>query len=269
MNVPVVLGALGLLFLFLGLTSTGHGSVERPRAGGTEGRTVGWSVVCSLAGGAFGYLTTSSPALAAVLAGVSAIVPQAIVRRASARRARAVQEAWPEAIASAIAYLRSGASLGDALMHLSTRGPAVLRPAFAGFSGAYRSTGNLQASIAVLQEVARDPIADRVCVALKVAHEVGGSDLLRVMSSLSEAIRDDLRTRREVEARWSWTITAARLAAIAPWVVLALLTTKPEARRAYASQEGTTLIVVGGVIVLIGYALMMRIARLPLPKRIP
>ena len=48
------------------------------------------------------------------------------------------------------------------------------------------------------------------------------------MDMMSQFMRQDLRTRGELEARQSWTVNGARLAAAAPWVVLALLSSRPE-----------------------------------------
>ena len=40
-------------------------------------------------------------------------------------------------------------------------------------------------------------------------------------------LREDARTRAELETRQSWTVNAARLAVAAPWAVLAMLSTNP------------------------------------------
>ena len=42
-------------------------------------------------------------------------------------------------------------------------------------------------------------------------------------------LREDARTRAELETRQGWTINAARLAVAAPWIVLGLLSLRPEA----------------------------------------
>jgi tight adherence protein B len=268
MTPVIAAGSLGLVLLFLGLTSSSRPAASsRRNLFGMRTSTYGWMMAWFLAGSSLGFLATTSSVLAALLGGLAATLPPARVRRAEMRRLRDFQEAWPQALASLIAYLRSGASLGDALVELAMRGPDVLRGPLQRFASGYRSTGNLVGSIAMLREAARDPIADRVCAALDVAYEAGGGDLVRVLTSMSSAIRDDLRTRREVEARWSWTITAARVAAAAPWMVLVLMVTKVEARSAYASPEGAAVIVVGAIATCIGYGLMSRVARLPLAGR--
>jgi tight adherence protein B len=99
------------------------------------------------------------------------------------------------------------------------------------------------------------------------AREVGGSDLGRTLRTLSAFLRDEQRVRRELEARQSWVIVAARLAFATPWFVLLLLATKPEAVAAYQRPGGAVVIAVGAALATGGYRLMLRIGRLPTEER--
>lgn len=232
MTAYLFLGSVGIALLFMGLTEK-----EKKPGGAVAGE--------------------SSP--------LRSLVPK---QNRDMKRLRAAQEAWPQALTTTIAYLRSGASLGEALIALSTRGPVGLRAPFVAFAQTYRSTGNLRTSLDVLRTEAADPLGDRVCAALLLAHEVGAADLVRVLDRMCGSIRSDLRTRREVEARWSWTIVAARLAAVAPWVVLFLMLAKPEGRTAFASSEGRVVMLIGAMLTFAGYRAMLRAGRLPVPARL-
>ena len=103
---------------------------------------------------------------------------------------------------------------------------------------------------------------------LRLAREVGGSDLGRLLRTLSTFLRDDARTRAELAARQSWTVHGARLAVAAPWLVLGLLTTRPEAVAAYDSGGGVVVLVVGAVLSGVAYRLMLRLGRLPEERRV-
>jgi tight adherence protein B len=100
-----------------------------------------------------------------------------------------------------------------------------------------------------------------------MSREVGGTDLTRVLRSLSGYLREDAAIRSEVEARQSWVMNAARLGVAAPWIVLLLLSTRPEAAVAYNSPGGIVLIVGGLVLSVIAYRLMLFIARIPEERR--
>lgn len=62
----------------------------------------------------------------------------------------------------------------------------------------------------------------------------------------------------------SWS----RLAVAAPWIVLAMMCTRPEAVQSYASATGTMVLAGGAGCTLIAYRLMLRIARLPEEDRV-
>jgi tight adherence protein B len=111
-------------------------------------------------------------------------------------------------------------------------------------------------------------VADRICEALRITREVGGSDLGRLLRNLSAFLREDARARGELLARQSWTVNAARLAVAAPWLVLGLLATRPEAVAAYNSPTGIAVLATGAASTLIAYRLMLRIARLPDETRV-
>jgi tight adherence protein B len=113
-----------------------------------------------------------------------------------------------------------------------------------------------------------DPVGDRICETMRVAREVGGSDVGSVLRTLSELLRADARTRAELEARQGWIVNGARLAVAAPWAVLLLLGTQSQTLRAYDSPGGTLLLVLGAGICVVAYRVMLRIGRLPQEQRV-
>lgn len=266
-------GALGMLLVFLGLTSPPPASrIHRfavrlgLEAGYPKLGAVHVVMICTatvLLAGTVTAALTSSVVVAVVAAGAGLWAPIAWLRGRARRRRRAHREVWAETIALISSGVRAGVSLPEVLCSLADRGPDVLRPHFYAFRSHYRSTNSFNAALGQLVDRMADPVADRVAVALQLAHDLGGTDLVRVLRALGDFVRDDLRTRKEVEARWAWTVTAARLAAAAPWIVLVGMSSRPEAAAAYDSAGGTILVICGAAATLIGYRLMLRAARLP------
>lgn len=206
---------------------------------------------------------TSSLVIASAFALLAAWSPFAIARARRQSRAARFREAWPDAIASLVAGVRAGVSLPECCASLAERGPVDLRLGFAAFTSTYRASGSFHAGLERLKNELADPVADRVVVAMILAHEVGGSDLVRVLRTLGDFVRENLRVRKEIQARWSWTVTAARVAAAAPWIVLLMMSTRPEAAAAYNSATGAWVVAIGAVVTVFGYKLMLRAARLP------
>lgn len=201
----------------------------------------------------------------ALMAGWSPIV---FVRvRARRRRAR-LRELWPDAIDNVASGVRAGLALPEALGQLSVRGPEELRTAFRAFAEDYRLTGRFHDCLDRLKEGLSDPVGDRLIESLRMAREVGGSDLGRMLRTLSIFLREDARTRAELETRQSWTVNAARLAVAAPWLVLLILSGRRESVAAYSSLTGVGVLAGGAAMSAIAYWAMLRIARLPEEGRV-
>ncbi|CAN5427018.1 hypothetical protein BH11ACT8_BH11ACT8_01790 [soil metagenome] len=149
---------------------------------------------------------TRTPPIAVVFAVMGGYLPVAIVSGRARRRQREFAEVWPEAIDNLASAVRAGLSLPDALAGLATRGPEPLRPVFAAFALDYQLTGRFADCLDRLKERLADPVGDRVVEGLRIAREVGGGELGRWLRHLSGYLRDDQRTRSELEARQSWAV---------------------------------------------------------------
>ena len=123
--------------------------------------------------------------------------------------------------------VRAGLSLPEAVAGLAERGPEALRAPFARFADDYHANGRFGIALDRLKEDLADPTADRVVEALRLAREVGGSELGRTLRTLSGFLRDEQRVRKELEARQTWVVVAASMAFATPWAVLLLLAPSP------------------------------------------
>jgi tight adherence protein B len=282
--VGVLLGlcaGTGLMLVWLALSGAprtpragrlGGGVTELLRRAGVPGVSplvlLGVSLGLAVAGGLLVLVVTGTPSVALVLSAWSGYLPVALLRGRARRRQRELADVWPEAVDNLASAVRAGMSLPEALTQLGERGPEPLRGAFAAFGADYTVTGRFGDCLDRLKLGLSDPVGDRVVEALRVAREVGGGDLGRMLRSLSGFLRDDARTRSELESRQSWTVNGARLAVSAPWLVLLLLSLQPEVIRRYSSAEGAVVLVTGAVLCLVAYRLMVRIGRLPSERRV-
>ena len=198
----------------------------------------------------------------------AAYAPLALVRFRARQRRNELRELWPDAVDNLASAVRAGLSLPEALTQLGTRGPDPLRHPFLRFGEDYRATGRFHECLDLLKERLADPTGDRICESLRIAREVGGSDLGRLLRTLSSFLRDDARTRAELETRQSWVVNSARLAVAAPWILLGLLSLRTESIRAFNAPSGWVVLAVGGGLCLVAYRLMLRVGRLPVEGRV-
>jgi tight adherence protein B len=229
---------------------------------------IGACCVSALVVGFLLVVVSQSPPISVCFAAMAGWAPIALVRMRARRRRTAVRDLWPEAVDHLTSGIRAGLSLPEALSQLGSRGPAPLRPAFSAFGEDYRATGRFSESLELLKDRLADPVADRIIEALRLTREVGGSDLGMMLRTLSAFLREDARTRSELEGRQSWTVNAARLAVAAPWIVLGLLATRPEAVSAYNRPAGVLVLAVGAACSFLAYRIMLRIGRLPDEERV-
>lgn len=273
---------IGLLLILAHLSDRGHTSQTSRRslarmdslivAAGiprlTSGGLIGACVGSALVVGALALIVTAVPAVALLAAIGAAGVPVLLVQRRISQQAKARQHAWPDAVDQLASAVRAGLALPEAVADLARRGPVSLRPAFGEFDVEYRATGSFARALDSLQQVLADPVADRVCASMRIARDVGGSDLGHVLRTLSALLREDLRTRGEIAARQSWTVNAARMSVAAPWLTVALLCTRPEAVAAFTTWTGTLVLAGAALVSFVAYRLMRRLGRMPAPERV-
>jgi len=225
------------------------------------------SGVLALAAGTLVHLLLGVVAITAACAIAALLLPSVVIGVRARRRRRASRVIWPDVVDQLVSAVRSGLALPDALLTLAESGPSQTRAAFVRFRADYRATGNFSLSLDSLKERLADPVADRILETLRMSREVGGSELTTVLRNLGSYLRQESAIRSEVEARQSWIVNAARLGAAAPWVVLLLLASRPEAAVAYNSPQGIALITGGFVVSMVAYRLMIAIGRLPEERR--
>ena len=281
MGALVGLGAgVGLLLVWVAFTvpraaarPTRRGRIadllERAGLGGTSPRGVvalclGSAVVVGLA---IEVLSSTAP-VAVAFAAMAGYLPLAVLSGRARRRQRELAEVWPEAVDNLASAVRAGMSLAEALGQLGRRGPVPLRGAFSVFAADYQVTGRFGDSLDRLKDRLADPVGDRVIEGLRIARDVGGGDLGRLLRGLAVHLREDARTRAELESRQAWTVNGARLAVAAPWLVLLMLCFQRPVIGRYASPAGVVVLAIGAASCLVAYRLMVRIGRLPAERRV-
>ena len=206
--------------------------------------------------------------IAVCFASMAGAVPLSLVRMRARKRRNKLRDLWPDVVDNITSGVRAGLALPEALAQLAVRGPLELRPAFEAFREDYRTTGRFHDCLDRLKERLSDPVGDRIVESLRIAREVGGSDLGKLLRTLSSFLREDARTRSELETRQSWTVNAARLAAGAPWVILGLLALNGSSLEAYSSPTGWVVLAIGAALCAVAYRAMVWIGRLPEEERV-
>ncbi len=164
--------------------------------------------------GFLGVLALSAvPAIALCFGLMAGWLPVSLVLGRARRRRERWRELWPEVVDNLSSGVRAGLSLPEALGQIGQRGPEPLRPSFTAFARDYRLTGNFGQALDELKNRCADPVADRLCEALRITRDVGGTDLGRLLRGLSAFLREDVgpgpswrpgRAGRCTRPGWPW-----------------------------------------------------------------
>ena len=213
-------------------------------------------------------LMTRSVVISLAFGTLAAGIAFVTVRAKNNLNEAALIAAWPEVIDHLMSGIQSGLSLTESLAGLSTRGPEVLRPAFAQFKATLYGSGDLTQAIEELKALFAHHGSDQIFEALIISKALGGSELLQILRSLGDFLRQDLALRREIEVKHGWIKNSAHLSAAAPWILLLLLSTQPSTAASYSTPTGAMILIAGLVMTGIAYIWMNRLGRLPQTPRV-
>lgn len=210
----------------------------------------------------FGELIFGSFVIGMPFALLLAAIPTLLDGARHRRTANAITQAWPDAIDHLSSAIRAGLNLVESLSAIGLRGPAPLRPFFISLGNDLAGGTPLEAALARFCVECHDPIADQLVETVLIAHEVGGSEIGRLLRTFSQFLRVELQTREEIRVRQGWVVNGARIAAAAPWILLALLSLRRESVVAYQTPGGMFVIFIGAILSVVAYLWMRRLARL-------
>jgi tight adherence protein B len=213
-------------------------------------------------------LMTRSVVIALAFGALAAGIAFVTVRAKNNLNEAVLIAAWPEVIDHLMSGIQSGLSLTESLAGLSTRGPEILRPAFVQFKTTLYGSGDLTLAIEELKALFAHHGSDQIFEALIISKALGGSELLQILRSLGDFLRQDLALRREIEVKHGWIKNSAHLSAAAPWILLLLLSTQPSTAAAYSTSTGAMILIAGLVMTGIAYIWMNRLGRLPQTPRV-
>lgn len=213
------------------------------------------------------FVVIPIPVLGFIVALTCGLIAYGSLLRIRARRHQRLRMAWPGVIDHIRAGIRSGSDVVRSLSALPDTLPPDITESLKGFRGDIQAGMNADQALSELGRRLADPVGDRIVEVLRMAHEVGGTDLPEVLSSLQHSVREDIAVREDATAKQSWIRSAALLAVAAPWVVLVVISSRGETVQAYQSLEGTLILVVGAVVSLVAFRIMQKIGSLPSQRR--
>ena len=214
------------------------------------------------------FSLSSSFAIASAFALICTAIPALISRERSRKKTRIWSALWPELLEHVISGLQSGLSIEQALSALGSRGPEVTRYIFQGFASDLRAHVPVESALARVKTNFDSHVADQVCEVLILSKSSGARDTATTLRTLSDYLRAENVLADEIHAKQSWIRNSATIAAVAPWLLLLLLSTQSNTVAAYKSPIGFAILLGGIGCTVVAYIWMNRVARVEVPPRV-
>jgi tight adherence protein B len=214
------------------------------------------------------YLLTASALFASAFSLLVLAFTYVVVKNRSGKIDLEIAASWPEVIDHLISGIQSGMSLIEALTELSVRGPLVMRPLFASFKSQILEDGNFDRAISILSEKFGSHASDQIFEALLISKSLGGSQLLAILRTLGNFLRQDLALRNEIAVKQAWIKNSAHLSSAAPWLLLLLLAMQPTTVTAFTTPTGAGILFLGLSLTALAYIWMSHLSKLPTVPRV-
>ena len=214
------------------------------------------------------YLITASTLFASAFSLLVLAFTYVIIKNRSGKIELEIASSWPEVIDHLISGIQSGMSLTEALTELSARGPLVMRPLFTSFKSQILEDGDFDRALARLSEKFGSHASDKIFEALLISKSLGGSQLLTILRTLGNFLRQDLALRNEISVKQSWIKNSAHLSSAALWLLLLLLAMQPTTVAAFTTPTGAGILFLGLALTALAYIWMSYLSRLPTVPRV-
>ena len=174
---------------------------------------------------------------------------------------------WPKYLDSIHSATWAGATLEQALLDSISSAPAKHSWALLEFEKDHNSGIPFSDSLNNLKARLANPIADRFIEITRLASASGGRGYLNALRAQSLQLRLENSTWAEINVKQNWVLGTAKLAVLAPWLILVLLSLRPETAIAFQSESGVAVLALGTVASLLAFRLIKTLGKLPPRQR--
>ncbi len=176
-------------------------------------------------------------------------------------RARQVSDEWPSVLESLESAAQSGMSLLDSIRDLAESTQLLVSRDFAFACQLCDLGAGLDAALTQLKQRFGLSICDSTIETLRLVNDSGGAGYLSALRHQSRAIRASSSVSRQIQAKQGWVLGTAKIAVAAPWLIVVLLSVRPENAVAYSSLQGSMLLLAGLAASVVAVYLIAKIGK--------
>jgi len=204
--------------------------------------------------------------LFSALATIGASLEALMVR--AKQRSDQLAKLWPEVLDSLQSAASSGLGIVDSLEEVARSGPLRIRPAFQELVERIDSGLGIDQCLDWFKSQLGQIQADRLVELIRIVNQSGGVGYLDSLRDQALRTRSEIALWAELDSKQGWVTGTAKLAIIAPWIVVATLAARAENIAIYNTLEGTGVLVIGLLVSLIAYRIVGLLGSLSKPTRV-
>lgn len=184
------------------------------------------------------------------------------------QRSDQLAKLWPEVLDSLQSAASSGFGIVDSLEEISRTGPLRIRSAFQELVLRIDSGLGMDQSLDWFKSHMGQIQADRFAELIRIVHSSGGVGYLDSLKDQALRTRSEIALWAELDSKQGWVTGTAKLAIVAPWIVVGTLASRVENVAIYNTAEGTAVLVIGLLVSLIAYRIVGLLGSLSKPGRV-
>jgi len=214
------------------------------------------------------FMLTSSIAIA-ISVGICALAQALDSFRSKIKTEKLKQnQDWPKYLDSIHSAAWAGKSLPQAILDSRAFAPQSMNWAITEFESDQAAGLSFELSLDNLKARLASPIADRFIEITRLASVSGGNGYLAALRAQSLQLRLENSNWNDIAVKQNWVLASAKLAVLAPWLVLVLLSMKPETSAAFQTETGILVLAFGLAASLLAFRLIRFLGAIPERKRI-
>jgi len=175
---------------------------------------------------------------------------------------------WPEILDSLQSAASCGFGIVDSLEQVAKSGPSRIQPIFQELVDRIDSGAGFEKSLSWFKSQFGQLQADRLVELIKIVHRSGGVGYLDSLREQAVRTRSEIALWAELESKQGWVTGTAKLAIVAPWIIVAILAARSENVAIYNTTEGTGVLVAGVLVSMVAYRLVGLMGSLSKPRRV-
>jgi tight adherence protein B len=175
---------------------------------------------------------------------------------------------WPKFLDAIHSATWAGSSLEQAILDSKAFAPRNVSWAVNDLEKDLMAGVEFDLAMSNLKTRLASPIVDRFVELTRLANQSGGRGYLAALRAQSIQLRLENATWTEVQVKQNWVIASAKLAVLAPWLILLLLSLRKETAATFDSETGMFVLLTGLVASLLAFQLVKFLSALPRQQRV-